>query len=40
MEKSLDEATNSRRVDIEGMTGKKGRGCETMCAKLLSDGVD
>jgi hypothetical protein len=31
---------NSGRVDVEGMTEKKGRGCETICAKLLNDSVD
>jgi hypothetical protein len=39
-EESLDEATNSGRVGIEAMTGKKGRGCETMCAELLGDSVE
>jgi hypothetical protein len=39
-EESLDEVTSSGRVDVEGMTGKKGRGCEIMCAELLGDGVD
>jgi len=39
-EGSLDEAMNSGRVDVEGMTGKKERGCEITCAELLGDGVD
>jgi hypothetical protein len=39
-EESLDEAANSGRVDVEGMTGEKESGCETMCAELLGDGVD
>lgn len=39
-EESLDEATNSGRVDVEGMTGKKERGCETTCAEFLGDNVD
>ena len=38
-EESLDEATNSGRVGVEGMDGKKGRGCETRCAELLGNGV-
>jgi hypothetical protein len=36
----VDEATSSRRVDIEGKTGKKERGCETIFIELLGDGVD
>ena len=36
----MDEVTNSRRVDVEGMTGKKERGCETTCAEFLGDNVD
>ena len=39
-EESLDEATNSGRVGIEDMAGKKGRGCEATRAELLGDGVD
>jgi len=39
-EESLDEATNSGRVDVKGRTGKKETGCETTCAELLDDGVD
>jgi hypothetical protein len=40
MEESLDEATNSGRVDVEDKTGKKERRCETTCAELFGDGVD
>ena len=36
----MDEATNSRQIDVEGMSGKKESGCETTCAELRSDGVD
>jgi len=36
----LDEARNSGRLDVEGKTGEKERGCETTCAELLGDGVD
>ena len=39
-EESLDEATNSGRVDVEGKTGENERSCETMCAELLGEGVD
>jgi len=39
-DESLDEVMNSRRVDIEGMTGERESGCETTCAELLSNGVD
>jgi len=39
-EESLYEATNSGRVDVEGKTGKKERGCETTGAELFGDGVD
>jgi hypothetical protein len=35
-----DETTNSGRVDVEGVTGKKERGRETTCAELLDDGLD
>lgn len=36
----MNEATNSRKVDVKGMTGKKERGCETTCAELFGYGVD
>jgi hypothetical protein len=36
----LDEATNSGRVDVEGMTEKQERGRDTTCAELLGDDVD
>ena len=40
MDESLNEATNSGRVDVEGKSGKKGRLCETTCAELFGDSVD
>jgi len=40
MEESLNEATNSGRVDIEGKSRKKGRLCKTTCAELFGDSVD
>jgi hypothetical protein len=39
-EESLDEATDSGRVDVEGKTGKKERSSEATCAELCCDGVD
>jgi hypothetical protein len=38
--KSLDEATNAGRVDIDGKTGKEKRSGESTCAELVGDGAD
>jgi hypothetical protein len=35
MEEGLDEVTNFGRVDVEGITKRKERGCETMCAVMV-----
>jgi hypothetical protein len=40
MKKSLDEATNAGRVDINGKAGKEERGGEPTCAELIGDGAD